>query len=148
MKLTFEQDTLPALSSISQKFTAQHNFLAGLGKDRLIQDLIWKRRISFHPGDIYDSTGSAYCGPTWSWASVRGSVGYSDTPSRLKINFKRLNVIVYEAVCNTTTSDSFGKVSEGHLVLKGMTAIGRIELQRPAVLKSSDMIGGTTKTFS
>jgi hypothetical protein len=40
LKLAFEQDTLPAFSGIAQKLTEQHNYLAGIRKDHLMQDLI------------------------------------------------------------------------------------------------------------
>jgi hypothetical protein len=67
--LTVETDKLVALSGIAleiQKLVADE-YVAGMWREHLIYQLLWH---TFH----ISSRPKQYCAPTWSWASVNGTV--------------------------------------------------------------------------
>jgi hypothetical protein len=76
-KLTKEEDKLPALSGLAVVFARITNadYVAGMWKNNIIEDLTWKRNSesTFHSPTVY-------LAPTFSWASILGSVSYQ--PSR------------------------------------------------------------------
>jgi hypothetical protein len=109
-KLTFHRDKLIALSGISKLFAAWHNtqYLAGLWKGDLVQQLVWQTFENPQPRPEY------YQVPTWSCASINlsatldyklwGDKRYHCTP-----------LITIEEVTTVLIDDSFGGVSDGHL---------------------------------
>ncbi|KUJ23878.1 HET-domain-containing protein [Mollisia scopiformis] len=75
--LSFSTDKLPALSGLAQAFQAQlqdDEYLGGLWRSSLLDDLLWIHR----PVDVGRRTvqgrPSEYRAPSWSWASVDGNV--------------------------------------------------------------------------
>ena len=78
-ELTVQSDRLPALSGIARRFgeTSGLTYLAGLWKERFVADLMWVcNRAQQRPA----SSGL----PSWSWASVEGSIYYLPPPSSIE----------------------------------------------------------------
>jgi hypothetical protein len=108
--LSFEQDKLLAFSAIAQEMSKSRKdrYLAGLWEDDLPQNLLWKPHL--HP-----RRQSVYRAPSWSWASIDGTI---DLPS--PDGTKPLAVKVTECEVIPTFPDAwYGAVSSGYLVLEG-----------------------------
>lgn len=74
-KLSHPEDRLVACAALTEKFAALHNldsteYLAGLWKGDILAQLLWYKRDP-------DSETKRWSGPSWSWASLTGSVGYT-----------------------------------------------------------------------
>jgi hypothetical protein len=107
-QLTFETDKLPAITSLAHKihgFT-EDVYMAGLWKKDLGAGLCWKRRGS---GDLHRS--SQYRCPTWSWASVEGSIMYGIPDNHL------LAAELVEYDIQTERNNPFGEVFSGRITL-------------------------------
>lgn len=116
-KLTNEQDKLPAMTAISSHLASMWNlpardFLAGLWRVDLIRGLLW-----FPAGRGPHTLPSAYCGPTWSWLSITGGVGYPPFSSRPSWKFFPVAEII-DCQTSPTTSDPFGRIASGSVVIK------------------------------
>jgi hypothetical protein len=73
-KLTFHSDRLPALAAIAQRVCAvrpNDKYLAGLWRQSIMEDLLWRSTESSTLQEQKPNTV-----PTWSWASVTGSVSW------------------------------------------------------------------------
>ncbi|KAH7355569.1 heterokaryon incompatibility protein-domain-containing protein, partial [Pyrenochaeta sp. MPI-SDFR-AT-0127] len=73
LSLTFEKDCLPALAGLAKQFYEQRsddNYLAGLWRQTLFEDMLW----TASPGP--SERPYTWRAPTWSWASVKGSIRY------------------------------------------------------------------------
>jgi hypothetical protein len=71
-RLTNETDKLPALSGLAhsfQKTFPQAKYVAGIWSTHLPAALLWRTKHSAH-------RPLSYIAPTWSWASVVGSITY------------------------------------------------------------------------
>ena len=73
-EFTNSEDRLVALSSLAslvhRKFNSDDLYCAGLWKSRLPEDLLWYK---FEPPNV-DTPNRMKIAPTWSWASVHGSI--------------------------------------------------------------------------
>ena len=83
--LTRATDKLAAFSGIARMVhkvlgLSEDNYLAGLWKQELLQELLWERYES--EGQPYDP--DLYIAPTWSWASLNGPFWYLDSGHRLE----------------------------------------------------------------
>ncbi|KAK3305034.1 uncharacterized protein B0T15DRAFT_187276 [Chaetomium strumarium] len=62
----FEEDKLPAIAAIAEKFSPSFGggYLAGLWRQYLVQDLLW------YPSSTDEAPGPRFTGhgPTWPWA--------------------------------------------------------------------------------
>ncbi|KAF2670835.1 hypothetical protein BT63DRAFT_411923 [Microthyrium microscopicum] len=112
--ITHEQDRLPALSGIAQRFQVIRGsqYLAGLWKDNLIHDLCW------HVAE-YGRRPQSYLAPSWSWCSVLGKV------SHLSRWVNKDHIDIQSSVCIPTTSNPTGSVSSGHICVTGYLATGK-----------------------
>jgi hypothetical protein len=113
LKLTFEKDKLPALSGVAKQMLSQRDgdeYISGLWRSTIISDLRWTsfERNSRRP--------SSYRAPSWSWASLDGTVQVMDydiyTKSEAQNYAKCVDVSVILA-----GPDPTGEVSAGYLVL-------------------------------
>ena len=73
-ELSHPEDRLVACAALTEKFATLHNldsteYLAGLWKGDILAQLLWYRRDP-------DSETKRWSGPSWSWASLTGPVGY------------------------------------------------------------------------
>jgi hypothetical protein len=70
-KMTYESDTLTALTGIAHAFAdlmganPMTDYLAGIWRQDLHQSLLWETKLR-----AKDNHKKEYCGPSWSWASV------------------------------------------------------------------------------
>ena len=71
--LTFEHDTLPAFSGFAKQFQAYNlgKYYAGMWQSHLHSQLVW----SSGSEGLGSNRSKSYIAPTWSWASVMGTVG-------------------------------------------------------------------------
>ena len=109
--LTYSKDKLPALSGLARcisKTRPGDQYLAGVWKSEIPGNLLW--------GVEKDSTRpSTYRAPSWSWASVDGTLtttngAYGSTNEYCKL----LNASV-----TLSGLDKFGEVSDGMITLNG-----------------------------
>lgn len=141
--MTVSSDKLPALSGMAQRYAGlmgwpQGDYLAGLWRRTLVSDLLWVRQegvssISASPDP--SKTGREYeRAPSWSWASMNGSIMY------LALRGGEIPESVRVQSCMTTKpevgGDPFGQVVSGELdlVCPYMTAWAR-----PLVQEEGDL---------
>lgn len=122
LKLTFEKDKLPALSGVAaqtMRIRVPDTYLAGLWANRLLLDLCWSTL------DAY-TRPAAYRAPSWSWASLDGSIkpfmGDPLNPAKTQ-----LHSTVVKAYTTLATSDPFGQVSFGSLTISGPVIKAHLE---------------------
>lgn len=128
--LTQNTDKLSAVSGLAKEITnilhgaegASDIYLAGLWKREFLSDLTW-RVVSFGP----ESRGvQHYRAPSWSWASVDGSIRYEFRKIVSIWKYKprqKADCTVNEVTCqNTLPSDPTGPVIAAHAVLTGLLA--------------------------
>lgn len=111
LQLTYDSDKLPAIAALASsmlKFRHNDAYLAGLWKSTLLYDLQW---IS-----ILGEGRCASDAPTWSWASVKGEVGFEDQPSVLS------SVTLTDLVFTPDGPQHIGKCSEARITIKGLVA--------------------------
>lgn len=112
-------DKLVACGALAEAFhrVLGSDYLAGLWRDTLLQDLLWVRmeddRLRRKTGDIRPAQ---YCAPSWSWAAVEGAVRIRTEPELVDVQ------TVAEVVrCDVALNDQdlpFGEVTGGVLVLR------------------------------
>jgi hypothetical protein len=111
-ELTYEFDKLPALSGVAKttiEWRAGQRYLAGLWEGNLIQDLLWR-------SSPHTSRSTEWRAPTWSWASVNGSITFPySSPPQVQ------HTTIHSAECKTW-SDPTGRVKSGIIVLRGPLA--------------------------
>jgi hypothetical protein len=131
-KLTYERDTLSAVSGLAQvvqRATERLNgvpdrYLAGLWENDLARGLAWKTLRSSHV-DVKHKRPLTYRAPSWSWASLDGPITWSiGTNMVLGGEYEVQNELtVSEAHCNALSSfDLTGQVSSGFIILTGHLA--------------------------
>jgi hypothetical protein len=74
--LTFGKDKLPALAGLAQKVQKEtkHAYVAGLWFETLAWDLLWSARDTVWYQKLRQSKALLGSAPSWSWASVDGTV--------------------------------------------------------------------------
>jgi hypothetical protein len=115
-KITEESDKLPAISGIAQQMhlITGDIYLAGLWKASLHFELMWMQDPAaedFH----HARRPTTYRAPSWSWASVEGTVSFAGP-------FEKTDIVAEVIGCEVLpvdTSNPFGAVSSGHLVIRG-----------------------------
>ena len=112
-ELTVETDRLPALSGIAQQVSRPEKgrYLAGLWEGDLPNSLLWylpmKRR------ELRSNIERIPGVPSWSWPSV----GTEITPHYQKMEHFETTATVLEVHCSLPTSDPFGEVNGGYIIL-------------------------------
>ena len=135
--LTYLGDKFPAVSAIAEGFAEQSkysmgNYIAGLWEKTLLTDLLW-----YHgdPETPIKATNKQYIAPSWSWASVEGTVFMwirANAANNMDIEVGDLLVPAAE-ICSYKVEKlygnvPFGPVKSGVITIKGMlkTAIWRL----------------------
>lgn len=116
-KLTEAGDKLSAISGLASfvlnyRRLSAESYLAGLWKGNLAEGLLW---CVSEPGPALPR--DLYIAPSWSWASVSGSIKYFH--ERYQFQFQP-NLTIEEATCTTSPADPTGKVTSGAIHLQGM----------------------------
>jgi hypothetical protein len=76
--LTDERDKLPALSGLASVYyqVTKKDYLAGLWRQSLIEDLLWKREPASFGKSGKQGVPSKYRAPSWSWASLDFNIAF------------------------------------------------------------------------
>ena len=114
--LTKTTDKLAAFSGIARMVhkllkSSKEDYLAGLWKQNLLQELLWERYKGV--GEPHDP--NLYIAPTWSWASLNGSFWNTDLESEIKKSSWHVNVFDTKI---SYVDDAFGPVKSGSLILQ------------------------------
>lgn len=127
LNLTFDDDIFPALSGIARELILNDEYLAGLRKQYLVEDLNWRVETKSTLLSLNLSTKGRpahYRAPSWSWASVKAPIQYLNiTPT----SFENANVTICKAKCTPATGDRFGKISKGYLFLEGFVITAKVD---------------------
>jgi hypothetical protein len=85
-KITRPSDRLPALEGVMRRIAQRTNWtpIYGLWKESLLQTLGWQIQDSgrMEPGKMHE----VWYAPTWSWASVDGTVSYVNAAHGIQLN--------------------------------------------------------------
>ncbi|KAI9711707.1 MAG: hypothetical protein M1820_001851 [Bogoriella megaspora] len=136
LQLMYDKDRLPALSGLAKQmqYLSGDQYLAGIWASNLTQSLRW------HMGFLEPllPRSSTYIAPTWSWVSVKSPimygervVGKEDQEFRDNVQQWRrdhssdlLDARIITAHCTLSTSNPFGEVSSGSLLIEGVLEPG------------------------
>jgi hypothetical protein len=129
-QLTNPEDKLIALSGFAKMKSYQVpetcTYLAGMWKDRLASQILWRVDPVFANGRFeYPSTRpDRYRAPTWSWAAVNTPQGITCGD----ITEEGILISVENPTVDLVTDNEFGLVKGGRLYVKGV--LKQIELKR------------------
>ncbi|KAF5543003.1 het-domain-containing protein [Fusarium mexicanum] len=117
--LTFVTDKLPALSGVASRVLkiTKSRYLAGMWEDNLGIELCWAR--AYRGYQDLPTISAEYVAPSWSWASIPGAV-----KSRVErtINTFEPSFTIIEANSDVSGLNPFGRVTAGHLLMRGQIA--------------------------
>ncbi|KXX74358.1 hypothetical protein MMYC01_208370 [Madurella mycetomatis] len=147
--VTKPTDRLPALSGLAQAITKETGgeYMAGLWKSGLLEGLIWCKAQA---GEALVAAPE-YVAPSWSWASVTGSVQFPiyswyTRRARWKARMADFESLA-EYVGHSTVArdaDSYGRLKSGHLTLKApLLPVLSIRPRQSAVPVLRDLFGQT-----
>lgn len=123
--LTYAKDRLPAISSLARMMPfPEGEYLAGLWKNSLVDDLIWLNPLGHLIWELDDNNSTSTgldtpkslmnhrlqpeYAPSWSWASISAPVAFSmENPSGVNPEWR-----VIEARCFPITTNPYGPVSK------------------------------------
>lgn len=123
--LTFGKDKLTALAGVARLVAEEtgDEYLAGLWKAQLEEQLCWSRRKS-DPAD----TRPPWRAPTWSWASIDGGVAWMPL-QKGKLETKYAHVM--DAHTRKRGVDPFGQVASGAIrIACSGVVVGRMALSQ------------------
>lgn len=118
--ITFSKDVFPALAGLAQRWdpTASDQYLAGLWKNSLIDDLLWETQ----DWRVEAQRPMPWRAPTWSWASVMHTpIGYA-----IRSPVAEKHVEIVEVTCTPTSTSQTGEISSARLVLSARSLPGAI----------------------
>ncbi|RDW56424.1 hypothetical protein BP5796_13173 [Coleophoma crateriformis] len=126
--LTKPSDRLVAISGIARRLsvTLGDTYIAGLWTKDLPSGLLWEsREFIFDPDPIKSYRPDVNRAPTWSWASIKGLLSYSNSSTGGHVR----NLIQIEEINITpvTGHDIYGQLANGYIQLKGTLMKARIE---------------------
>jgi Heterokaryon incompatibility protein (HET) len=118
-RLTFSSDLLPALSGLAATylscFGSDDSYYAGLWRKCFIQHLAWTSSSEATPGPVYRA-------PSWSWASLYGSVDYCAVnafETYFHKSGEKMQTRLEGVSCVLKGRNPFGEVTEGFAILRG-----------------------------
>jgi hypothetical protein len=113
-EMTFERDTLPALSGVADRMPTDlmGDYLAGLWQKDLVYGLLWRSEDGMEC-----SRHRIYIAPSFSWASRYGPITFPPFTSRYQPSAS-----ILEAKCETATFNRTGEVQDGFVKLRGVLA--------------------------
>lgn len=121
--LTFETDRLPALSGTAHRFQTPYSgrYLGGLWESDLPGALLWIDTADPTKPQFVVPSGTA---PSWTWLSLPGRRIFP----KFREGLPHVMAQVRQVECHTTTSDPYGQISGGHIVLEAPVA--EVQLQQ------------------
>ncbi|MCJ1350539.1 MAG: hypothetical protein MMC33_000520 [Icmadophila ericetorum] len=130
LNLTFPKDRLPALSGLAQAMSrvkVGDEYLCGLWRKSLPVELLWCTVESIPRASL--RLGKSYA-PTWSWASITGTVEYSPKGIRVSDTFE-----ILEIYCPINPDNLFGPLN-GPAALLVSGVVVPIKRQDPKMLSN------------
>lgn len=131
--LTYSRDKLIALSGIASSLStavpvaSADGYLAGLWQSSLPVYLLWIPEVSKNPQIMYPDKGRGcperyddYIAPTWSWASIKGTISFTLCQHNYDPNDHL--AVIEEARVSHETSFRFGLVNSGYIKLSSPVA--------------------------
>jgi hypothetical protein len=120
--LSFPKDKLPALSGLARAYNARRpndRYLAGLWGLSLCDDLLWKRHGTGY-GHGLSAVPPDYRAPSWSWASVDGSVSWDLRPYEESRELKppEYQAKILSARVQPKGTDQFGELAGGAIIME------------------------------
>jgi len=139
--LTYSADRLPGISGAAARFkdALQCRYLAGMWETRMLPaDLCW-----FAFG--CDNQPPEYLAPTWSWASVMTAT----YPFHLDLEYRGLirfdsEITVLDVQCEVRGLNPFGRVSGGHLRVRGKVVDAHLQGTNVDSIQNSSLRGAPT----
>ena len=118
--LTEEQDKLIAIQGLANiyKSLRDDDYLAGLWRKQLPSGLMWTTRNGLQAKGETTYRPKTYRAPTWSWASVEGTIEISlevDPEEETSVELCQ----VLEAKTMSLGEDTTGQVTDGYIKLRG-----------------------------
>jgi len=135
-ELTFLLDQLPALSGVASRVyeVTESRYLAGIWEDNLPASLCW---VQEDYNDEAMPLPKEYLAPSWSWVSVVRGVEF---PVERTIHQFEPAVTVVEANCHVPGLNPFGRVSDGHIQLRGQVFEGTLTCDNPHSTAHYDVV--------
>lgn len=135
-ELTIPQDRLNGFAAVAEAFAKYSNdqYVAGFWRTDLLATLVWAREWPYeqHP----PKRPTKYCGPTWSWASIAGTICSITNCFYEVIRWDRkLSILDCQATL-VNEATKFGAVSSGFLKLSGRVVRGTISMCRCCAVKT------------
>lgn len=123
-QLTQAGDKMPALSGLADRFRhlIGDTYLAGLWRNNLLPGLLWvvNERLRGRFYKMQSSLPMSWRSPSWSWASIDGSITYSDYRIHgISTRSSRWHVSVQDSECKLAGPSATGCISQASLRLKG-----------------------------
>lgn len=117
MDLTFGSDKLVAFSGLARKMhslrkSSEKDYLAGLWRPRLTEDLLWINWL----GEGKLNRDEPYRVPSWSWAKTNGRITFRHDGDVSEGSECYVEVLEAEV---TPLSDPYGQISAGRIRLEG-----------------------------
>ncbi|KAL4725822.1 hypothetical protein ACLX1H_006496 [Fusarium chlamydosporum] len=142
-ELTFFLDKLPALSGVASRVhgVTKSQYLAGMWRDSLPVSLCWIQ--DDRNRDIL-ALPDAYVAPSWSWASVRGRV---EAQIERTITSFEPSATILEAECHVPGLNPFGRVSGGHLTLRGQISEAMLACDDPHKVSHYEINGSEREWY-
>ncbi|KAH7184673.1 uncharacterized protein B0J16DRAFT_398087 [Fusarium flagelliforme] len=113
--LTMDRDKLPAIAGVAAVVEVSNDqYLAGLWRNGLASQLIWKRS---EEGLIFYEPPSNYRAPSWSWAAVNGPIEFLTSAFYIDRKSRYTAVIIDCKVDLLVANDLFGQVTGARLCL-------------------------------
>jgi hypothetical protein len=138
-QLTNPTDKLTAISGLAQVAIDSHGFrggeyLAGLWRGGLVKGLLWHVR-----GPPQPCRYTQYQAPSWSWASIDGSVKYF--AEHYQFDFEQ-DISISEAACDTSPLDPTGRVKGGYIICTGRLTAVQLSVRKTNLNGNSSMYTG------
>jgi hypothetical protein len=125
-QLTKASDRLPAFAALAENFAGilgsetTGKYLAGLWESDLPAQLLWFRPESEAEAEAEGAASAIESGPTWSWASLNGPVGFLTLSSLMCDTRARY---IHSDMKHQDENYEYSKVEFGHLYLNGRLQI-------------------------
>ncbi|KAH7094250.1 heterokaryon incompatibility protein-domain-containing protein [Paraphoma chrysanthemicola] len=134
--LTVLTDKLLSISGIVleiQRLLNGDTYLAGLWKSTLLEELLWETKDpdSFRPEELKNI-------PSWSWASVQGSIAYDEVGS---IRWEEISLPTAEIIDVEVNGPGvvYGNITSGHVTIKGPLFVALVSPQHSGVASATHL---------
>lgn len=142
LQLTKESDRLPAIAGIAKRiqcFRSGEDYLAGLWKKSLPEDLLWKRSWSLPLDDPASRKRDTSAAPSWSWVCIQGAgVRFVPKSSRRRVAY------LVDAKVQSDQHDVFMNASSGSVTMESLLFTARLPGDHSTVFVLEPPLPGAT----